>query len=259
MWLNAPYTYLGFDTPNGQSNDEGLRFRNVAIPQGATINNAYIEYRAYGSGSGDTTVTFRTEDVDDAPVFTSSSGNLTSRTFSSISVNWSLGAWTSGQYYQSPSLTSLVQAMVDRPGWGGNAMLFVTQGTQTGTHLAYSYDNFGNSPAYAPKLVVDYIWTAPFSIGGTVSGLEGSGLVLQNNAGYDLAIDGDGSFTFATPQSDGSAYAVTVMTQPSDPSQTCIVSDGSGTVDGADVITVAVTCGNEFIFNNGFEELDRLD
>jgi M6 family metalloprotease-like protein len=97
--------------------------------------------------------------------------------------------------------------------------------------------------------------TTPFSIGGTVSGLEGSGLVLQNNAGDDLAIDSDGSFTFATPQSDGSDYAVTVMTQPSDPSQTCIVSDGSGTVDGADVITVAVTCGNGFIFNNGFEDL----
>jgi hypothetical protein len=81
-----------------------------------------------------------------------------------------------------------------------------------------------------------------FSVGGTVSGLAGSGLVLQNNAGDDLAIAGNGSFTFATRLGDTEAYSVTVQTQPSDLSQTCSVTNGSGVIAGADVTNVAVNC-----------------
>ncbi len=54
----------------------------------------------------------------------------------------------------------------------------------------------------------------------------GSGLVLQDNLGDNLSITGNGAFTFATPVADGSAYAVTVLTSPSSPSQTCTVTGG---------------------------------
>jgi len=81
-----------------------------------------------------------------------------------------------------------------------------------------------------------------FTIGGTVSGLAGSGLVLRNNGGDDLAISGNGGFTFATPVPDGDMYNVTVASQPSGPAQNCTVSNGSGTVSGANVTNVQVTC-----------------
>jgi len=81
-----------------------------------------------------------------------------------------------------------------------------------------------------------------FTIGGAVSGLTGSGLVLQNNAGDNLSISANGAFTFAAPVASGVNYAVTVKTQPTLPSQTCIVSNGSGTVAGSDVANVTVVC-----------------
>ncbi len=83
-----------------------------------------------------------------------------------------------------------------------------------------------------------------FSVGGTVSGLLGSGLVLQNNGNDDLPIaDGaNGPFTFPTELANGSVYLVTVKTQPSGPDQTCTVSNGSGTLAGADVTNVDVSC-----------------
>ena len=74
------------------------------------------------------------------------------------------------------------------------------------------------------------------------AGLAGSGLVLRNNGGDDLAISGNGSFTFATPVPDGDMYRVTVASQPSGPVQSCSVSNGSGTVSGANVTNVQVTC-----------------
>jgi hypothetical protein len=93
-----------------------------------------------------------------------------------------------------------------------------------------------------------------YSVGGTVSGLSGNGLVLQNNGGDNLVIDSDGGFTFTTALTGGSTYEVTVMTQPSDPTQHCSVSKGSGTIAGADVSDVIVKCVSEdVIFRDGFE------
>ena len=80
-----------------------------------------------------------------------------------------------------------------------------------------------------------------YTAGGTVSGLTGT-MILQNNGGDDLAITSNGAFTFSTAVADGSGYSVTVKTQPA--GQTCFVTNGSGTVSGADVTDVAVGCYN---------------
>jgi alpha-tubulin suppressor-like RCC1 family protein len=80
-----------------------------------------------------------------------------------------------------------------------------------------------------------------FTVGGTVSGLQGSGLILSQ-AGEELEVQNDGAFTFATALEDGDAYRVAVMEQPSDPEQLCYVVDGEGQIAGADVTDVAVHC-----------------
>jgi len=90
---------------------------------------------------------------------------------------------------------------------------------------------------------------ATYTVGGTVAGLAGSGLVLQNNAGGDLAVSAPGEFTFATELADGAAYAVSVMTQPSAPAQHCVVTNGDGTVGMADITNVAVDCTTLTTYN----------
>jgi hypothetical protein len=84
--------------------------------------------------------------------------------------------------------------------------------------------------------------TGSFNVGGTVSGLVGSGLVLRNNGVDDLPIASNGSFTFATALASGTAFEVTVATQPTRPAQTCTVADASGTIVAGDVRTVKVSC-----------------
>jgi large repetitive protein len=81
-----------------------------------------------------------------------------------------------------------------------------------------------------------------FTVGGTISGLDGAGLVLQNNGGNDLAVANDGSFTFTAELANAAAYDVTVLTQPSGPSQTCTVANGGGTIASANVTNIAITC-----------------
>ncbi|HEU0188899.1 MAG TPA: hypothetical protein VFQ97_02775 [Gallionella sp.] len=82
-----------------------------------------------------------------------------------------------------------------------------------------------------------------FTVGGSVSGLAGSGLVLQLNGATDLPVSASGNFHFPKPLAKGSAYTITVKSSPTSPvKQTCTVSQGSGTVAGAAVNNIAVTC-----------------
>lgn len=110
-----------------------------------------------------------------------------------------------------------------------------------------------------------------FTVGGTISGLNGT-VVLRNNGGNNLSRSVNGSFTFTNELADGSAYAVTVLTQPT--GQTCEVVSGTGTIDAADVTSVAVTCTDEVyaisgiitglngtvvLQNNGGDDLSRSE
>ncbi|HEY6484030.1 MAG TPA: hypothetical protein VIY54_10960 [Steroidobacteraceae bacterium] len=86
--------------------------------------------------------------------------------------------------------------------------------------------------------------TNTYNIGGSISGLSQSGLVLTDNGGNALAVSsGAGSFTFSTPLAYGSSYAVAVSAQPT--GQTCTVANGSGSVTGT-VTSVAMSCINAY-------------
>src|SRR5262245_31670454 len=79
-----------------------------------------------------------------------------------------------------------------------------------------------------------------FTVGGTVTGLAGTGFVLRLN-GTDLAVTGNGAFSFPGKLADGANYLVTIGVQPSCPQRLCMLSDAAGTIAGADV-SVTVTC-----------------
>lgn len=80
---------------------------------------------------------------------------------------------------------------------------------------------------------------AHFSIGGTVSGLVNTGLVLQNNDGDRLEVAGP-SFEFPTQLTGDSSYAVTVAEHPEQ--QLCSAENATGTLAGDDVHGVSVMC-----------------
>ncbi|HET7204276.1 MAG TPA: hypothetical protein VFI92_13000 [Steroidobacteraceae bacterium] len=103
--------------------------------------------------------------------------------------------------------------------------------------------NVTNGAGVASENVTDVLVTctgvgALYTIGGTVTGLDGE--VVLRNGTQQVTVTRSGSFTFATAVPSGTPYAVTVATQPAD--QTCTVANGSGTVDGANVTNIVVTC-----------------
>jgi trimeric autotransporter adhesin len=81
----------------------------------------------------------------------------------------------------------------------------------------------------------------PYTIGGSVTGLTGTGLVLQDNGGDNLAITGNTTFTFKTTIARNQPYNVSVFASPTAPVQTCTVANGQGNAT-ANVTTVLITC-----------------
>lgn len=121
----------------------------------------------------------------------------------------------------------------------------VTVLTQPGTPDQICTISNGSGTASAAVSNITVSCVNSYLISLTVSGLGGTGLVLQNNGADDLSISTDGSHSFSTLVADGSTYDVTVLTQPSTPAQTCVVGNGTGTVSGAAVSNISVTCTND--------------
>ncbi|MCX7545887.1 FG-GAP repeat protein [Marinicella gelatinilytica] len=100
-----------------------------------------------------------------------------------------------------------------------------------------------------------------YFIGGYVHGLIPDNFMrLQNNLTDDLIISQPGAFAFATPLDDQQSYDVSIHTQPNDPMQNCDLINDSGTITGADVNDVFISCefGDDLIFRHGFDGPDAI-
>lgn len=116
---------------------------------------------------------------------------------------------------------------------GGTLLLTACGGSSSGGDAA------PHQPPIVPETQPPVVSTYP--IGGGISGLNMAGLVLQNNDADDLTVATNASsFQFATPVAGGSAYNITVATQPT--GLTCTVSHGTGTNVQAAVTNVSVVC-----------------
>jgi uncharacterized delta-60 repeat protein len=101
------------------------------------------------------------------------------------------------------------------------------------------------SPSTAILTLMDadrpVIQPTSFTVGGTLGGLAGTGLVLTNQ-GTNLSPTADGPFVFGLHYADGLPYDVRVITQPTNPDQVCSVANGAGTIAGQDITDVEVSC-----------------
>lgn len=130
----------------------------------------------------------------------------------------------------------------------------VTVGAQPSGQVCTVTDGSGTIGAANVSNVRVACAVPTYTVGGTVSGLSGGGLVLRLNGTADLPISANGAFTFPGGLADGASYVVTVATQPASPRQLCTVGGGSGSIAAANVTGVAVTCvADDVIFIDGFE------
>jgi hypothetical protein len=140
----------------GVAQTVGMRFDNVGVPPGATITSAWIQFQTAATNTGAVNLTLRGEAADDAAPFAAAAADISSRPPTAASVPWSPGNWQTlgeaGANQQTPDIASLIQEIVDRPGWlPGNALVVLVSGS--GVRTAESFDG---DPAGAPLLHIEY-------------------------------------------------------------------------------------------------------
>ncbi len=134
----------------------GMRFNAVAIPQGATIQNAYLQFTVDETSSTATTLQIWGQAADNPSTFTTATGDISSRPKTGTSVSWSPAPWLtageSGPDQMTPNIANVIQEIVNRPGWTSGNSLVVTL-TGDGERIAESFDGV---PSAAPLLHVEY-------------------------------------------------------------------------------------------------------
>ncbi len=84
--------------------------------------------------------------------------------------------------------------------------------------------------------------TDAYTLGGTVAGLSGKGLVLEMNNGSDQPVETNGAFAFPGSLASGTAYSISIKQQPAVQREICTVTNGSGVVGTNDISNVSVNC-----------------
>ncbi len=166
--------------PVGAGLSSGARFANVIIPHAAAITSAYLVIDAY-TGASATTVNsmIRGQASDNAPTFTTNRVDFDSRPRTAAGVAWTnIPPWTASVIYHSPDISSVIQEIVDRPGWqaGNSLVIFWEDDGSTGT-AARQGRSFNWNPDRATGLHVEYEHTQPSvlgSLGKTRDGWSGA-------------------------------------------------------------------------------------
>jgi MSHA biogenesis protein MshQ len=158
MYRGSSDLELGYDGNREQI--VGMRFSLVDIPQGAVINSAYIEFTTDETDSGTTNLVIFGEAENNPNQFANNDYNISSRNKTAASVNWSPSAWNSvNELHQSADISSIIQEIVNRPGWVANnsLVLIIEPGAGCSSSACQrTAESHNGAPGSAPLLVVDY-------------------------------------------------------------------------------------------------------
>ncbi len=145
----APVLSVVYSNITNSTRTTGLRFQNVAIPQGATITSARLDFVAAGSDDRPVTFEVAAQIAADAAPF-STTEDFTTRTKTSA-VTWTPQEWRTESppaYLEGPSVISQVQQVVNNTAWcGNNAMaFFIRPISGEGSRTTYSVDGSSLRP-----------------------------------------------------------------------------------------------------------------
>jgi hypothetical protein len=158
---NDSFTAVGA-CPAGSANAShvaGLRFNGLAIPRGATIDNAVIIFRPTWHETDGAPLKVRIKGVSSAnPAVFSPTIPLTSQPSTAAVVDLDdseNGLWKAEHWHSSPNLKAIVQEIINLADWkSGNSMAFLISNNGTPSErLFLAFDSF---PTAAPILYIQY-------------------------------------------------------------------------------------------------------
>jgi len=176
-WVMYPLASIslivGYGSAAGLKRGTGHRFSGVTIPSGALITLAYLSFAAHSSDSNNAVNTRITGNKENDPATFSTLADFQARRgtvvggadnskITTAQVTWdSVPAWTAGNWYNTPNISSVIQELVDAHAPANEALVLFWDdfdGRSTATNATYrqpySYDHAPNT--FGAKLHIEY-------------------------------------------------------------------------------------------------------
>ncbi len=223
---------------DGEDQLVGLRF-SLAVPKDAVITEANLRFTTDEASTSETDLVIWAQASDDAEPFTSSSGNISSRTATNANVIWKPQGWSnvgeSGVAQTTSDLSSVVQEVIRRSGWqSDNHLVLVVSGQ--GSRTAESYEGSSSNAA---------LLTVTYTMSGSAGGTEGN----QTPSSSDATDNGGSTSTPATGDTtDNTSGDVTPPDTGTDSTSGDTTDSTSGDTSGD--TTDTVTPPDPIIVNN---------
>lgn len=164
FFVDNAYVLVGGYSAAAYEYGSAMRFLNVTIPKNSTITAAYLTATARDGASFNQAAQWyshvQVQDDDDPAAF-SDITDFNARSWYATKVDWNgAAAWTDDTEYNSPSLTALIQYIVNLAGWAsGQAMVLAwhdwdnESAHSNNVRACYSYDG---SATKCVKLHIEY-------------------------------------------------------------------------------------------------------
>jgi len=178
----------------------GLRFTDIEIPTGATINSAYIQVTVDETDTeGPVHAVILVDSSTDAEPWGFAPFSIQNRPYNeSLPVIWEIAPWpvdeVAGEDQRTPDLSAQIQSVIDQDGWfAGNAIAFgmvdplylEIPGFEGNGDNKRVFETYDNEAATAPRLVINYTLPDIYFNGGFPVDAESSW--KYNDQGVDLA------------------------------------------------------------------------
>ena len=152
----ATFSYDDVNLPlGGYGLNIFCRWSGVTIPAGAKITSAYVSFRFYNYSGTPPECTLHFEDAANPSAISSASdGNDRVKTTANISVTGP----TSGEWWNTGSIVSIIQELVDSYDYSsGAAMQMIIDGVASSNFSQQSaYEDGKPAGLWAPKLHIEY-------------------------------------------------------------------------------------------------------
>jgi hypothetical protein len=163
---------LGFDPTHGMQL-VGLRFVDIDVPVGATIDTAVVSFRADGASDGEVSLRVFGQRSAAAAGFAESeeragARDLGTRPRTSAIVTWSTDEpWAPGRRYATPDIATIVQEIVDLDTWqqGGDLVILIEGTAGEGYRRTFSYEGARGDPDRVARLEIEFTPVAAMADG----------------------------------------------------------------------------------------------
>ncbi len=133
------------------------------------------------TNSSITNLTIKGQLIANAPTFTTTDYNISNRTLTTASASWAPTSWITNSNYNSPSIVSVIQEIVNQGTWAsGNAIAIIITGTGHRSSPSYNGD-----ATNAAKLVVTYTLPMTYYSKGSFA--------VNTPSSWNTARDGSGT------------------------------------------------------------------